>query len=673
MNIGDVLKLTFAQATAGFAMNAKYTDRYNVPGAAKLAALPDDMRVLKPASAVKIGTNREITQAATFDFTALSVGPKVKDGVELQSGNFSLFDGGVGAEVSYAVDLDTSDNMEQFEVNLKGGGDVALFGASRSTYYGTSLLFPPEYASSIRNGSTGLSSMIGGPHTVRLGPTAMCQDGLTAVSEALASPVGKPIRVTTTECRGMGLDLNIGVDLEAALGVGLGVQIGVNGKYFDEIQYPRKVTDLYPGSINYLLATSDYSSDMASENFSSILKELLEGIVPLVKNALLNSLNIIRDLVNAGEQIALVVINETQELVGTVAGAAEEAGTFIITTFKPDIDMPDIFKPAGERGVRRMYCSTRVVHHAYGVGKTAVEPSGTVLVVVSDVMNIGFVPNGASSGIDTVKSGVALKMVIRDSRLISNEFTPEDKNKVRLYFYDKATQYWVLEGGARSADTLAFQTNRMGSYALGIEIDRSSDVHPPEIPDYGPSGTIKVNTPVVFAQIKDEYYGSGIDYSRTFLIMNSDTLAVSRDPSTSQIFWTPTKAIGDGSYTIKVVATDLAGNSATKEFVFTVNSSTIVDEEKPFVFKVDAPYPNPFNLSTVISYQIPDTAPVYCVVHDILGNRVTVLENSIKKPGAYRIVWNGTDKQGHTVSTGVYLWRITAGVHTAQGKITLIK
>lgn len=674
MNLGDVLKLTFAEATAGFALNAKYTERYGFQSASKNSRSYLERKYLKPTIVQHLGKTLEVTQAANFGFTAVSFGPKVDDGVELSSGNFSLFDGGVGAEAGYSADYDNSNNMEKLEVSLKGGGDVAIFGAQRSKYYSTSIVFPGEYQNVIKESNTGLSMMAGGLNFVRLGPTAMVTDGIDAMEYALTHYISKPITVTTSECRGTGYELSIGLDLEAALGVGLGLQLGVNGKYFDEIQYPRKITELYPGDMNYLISSAEYNNDMASDEFSDILEEILEGTIPLVKNAIINALNIFSDILEAGEEIAAEVINDAGEVVGDIAGTFEDAGEFIVSVFSPDIDLPDIFKPAGNRPVRHMYYSTRVVHKVYGTGKIAeLVPSGTILVVVSDAMNIGFKPKNSSASVDTLKSDIDLNMVIYKRRLEKYNFTESDKKRVKLYYFDKTLQSWVREGGSMAADTLTVKTKKMGTYALGIEIENTKDTTPPDILDYGPTGTAKSNKPEIYAVTKDDRYGKGIDFSKTFFVLNnSDTLTVSHDPVNDKIYFNPPESLKKGTYDIKVVVTDYSGNYSVKEFTFNIETDTRVDENQ-LVFKVDPPYPNPFNLSTVISYQIPDNCHVDLIIYDILGGKVAVLENSIKKAGSYKAVWKGIYDKGETAGTGIYIYRLKAGKHFAQGKFTLIK
>lgn len=80
-------------------------------------------------------------------------------------------------------------------------------------------------------------------------------------------------------------------------------------------------------------------------------------------------------------------------------------------------------------------------------------------------------------------------------------------------------------------------------------------------------------------------------------------------------------------------------------------------------------YPNPFNPSTSIDYDIHEAGLVTLRIYDMLGREVEELINKLILPGKYSIKWNTSDK----ISSGVYLVRITNGEKVFNQKITLIK
>jgi hypothetical protein len=79
-------------------------------------------------------------------------------------------------------------------------------------------------------------------------------------------------------------------------------------------------------------------------------------------------------------------------------------------------------------------------------------------------------------------------------------------------------------------------------------------------------------------------------------------------------------------------------------------------------------YPNPFNSSTLINYQIDSRALVSLSIYNLLGQRVTTLCEQYQEPGIYSAVW---DAKG--VSSGVYLCRLEIGGRSEYSKMVLMK
>ncbi len=90
-------------------------------------------------------------------------------------------------------------------------------------------------------------------------------------------------------------------------------------------------------------------------------------------------------------------------------------------------------------------------------------------------------------------------------------------------------------------------------------------------------------------------------------------------------------------------------------------------------FRLEANYPNSFNPSTEIRYEIPATSPVKLVVFDVLGREVKVLVDAIQDAREYRITWDGTNSTGRDVGSGTYLIRLDAGEHSRTQKLILVR
>jgi len=92
-------------------------------------------------------------------------------------------------------------------------------------------------------------------------------------------------------------------------------------------------------------------------------------------------------------------------------------------------------------------------------------------------------------------------------------------------------------------------------------------------------------------------------------------------------------------------------------------------QEKPDEFKLQPSYPNPFNPSTTIQYQIPEQVQVRVEVFNMVGKRVrTLLAGEQQEAGIHKIRFNASE-----LSSGVYFVRLQAGSFKQIQKITLIK
>ncbi|MCH8837104.1 MAG: T9SS type A sorting domain-containing protein [Candidatus Marinimicrobia bacterium] len=130
-----------------------------------------------------------------------------------------------------------------------------------------------------------------------------------------------------------------------------------------------------------------------------------------------------------------------------------------------------------------------------------------------------------------------------------------------------------------------------------------------------------------------------------------------------------------GSYEYTVSATDYGENESARSAGTTYTLLSIVDGMGiPDEFALKANYPNPFNPSTTIAYQMPEAGRVSLVVYDLTGNVVSTLVNESQPAGYYQTVWNGRDQRGIPVATGVYFYRLKAGAEFVKThKMVLIK
>jgi len=85
-----------------------------------------------------------------------------------------------------------------------------------------------------------------------------------------------------------------------------------------------------------------------------------------------------------------------------------------------------------------------------------------------------------------------------------------------------------------------------------------------------------------------------------------------------------------------------------------------VGDVLPGHYVLDQNYPNPFNPVTEIGYGLPQQSNVRVTVYNTIGQQIRELVNGEQAAGYHRVVWNGTNADGGTVASGLYLYRIDA-------------
>lgn len=97
------------------------------------------------------------------------------------------------------------------------------------------------------------------------------------------------------------------------------------------------------------------------------------------------------------------------------------------------------------------------------------------------------------------------------------------------------------------------------------------------------------------------------------------------------------------------------------------------DPNLPDNFELYQNYPNPFNPSTNISFHLPKTSHTTVTVYNSLGQIVDVIANGILPAGNNVVVWDGSNKNGITVSSGIYIYEVTTEEFRDARKMALAK
>ncbi len=84
-------------------------------------------------------------------------------------------------------------------------------------------------------------------------------------------------------------------------------------------------------------------------------------------------------------------------------------------------------------------------------------------------------------------------------------------------------------------------------------------------------------------------------------------------------------------------------------------------------------FPNPFNATTTIGFELGRDAEVRVEVFDLAGRRVVRLKDALLSAGAQQVQWDGLDRVGSAVASGTYLVVISAGEVVMTQKVVLAK
>jgi FlgD Ig-like domain len=174
--------------------------------------------------------------------------------------------------------------------------------------------------------------------------------------------------------------------------------------------------------------------------------------------------------------------------------------------------------------------------------------------------------------------------------------------------------------------------------------------------------------PMVFGNKNDLEPGSGVVANLVFRIddpsLESVELApiVTKNPDHSLMY-----VYNEGTE-IKSMEPEISG------LVVALNGGATTPESAlPTKFALKQNAPNPFNPTTMVSYDLPKPANVRLEIFNVLGQRVKTLVDGYQEAGSKSVMWDGTDRSGSSVASGIYFYRIQAGENTATMKMMMLK
>lgn len=119
----------------------------------------------------------------------------------------------------------------------------------------------------------------------------------------------------------------------------------------------------------------------------------------------------------------------------------------------------------------------------------------------------------------------------------------------------------------------------------------------------------------------------------------------------------------DGDGDLDLAVSDVSGSNVVTLVNTVSERTTIVDEDGsdawiPRSYRLYSPYPNPFNASATIRYDLPSAGRVRLSIYNVTGQWIRMLVDEMKPAGSYRVIWDAKDEAGREMSSGMYLCRL---------------
>lgn len=178
------------------------------------------------------------------------------------------------------------------------------------------------------------------------------------------------------------------------------------------------------------------------------------------------------------------------------------------------------------------------------------------------------------------------------------------------------------------------------------------------------------------AQFDSEDTGDGLSYGDSGILITGQEILGEFPLALKAFFFGPNQPSSLGAELAMFEENPLT-TETTAQDAGTV-AVEIVDEEAgiPKTFALQQNFPNPFNPSTVIKYQVPanlNGSELTLKIYNLLGQEIRTLVNKAHASGFYNVTWDGKDHSGRQVPAGVYIYQLKAGAFVDAKKMVLVK
>lgn len=117
------------------------------------------------------------------------------------------------------------------------------------------------------------------------------------------------------------------------------------------------------------------------------------------------------------------------------------------------------------------------------------------------------------------------------------------------------------------------------------------------------------------------------------------------------------------TFTVTAAVDERSGDSWSMSGWFDEGTEVVPEE-----INLNVNYPNPFNASTVIAYELPFAIDVELIVYNLKGQKVETLVDGAKEAGRHTVIWTAGD-----YSSGAYFYKLKTGSEELTGRMMLLK
>ncbi len=119
------------------------------------------------------------------------------------------------------------------------------------------------------------------------------------------------------------------------------------------------------------------------------------------------------------------------------------------------------------------------------------------------------------------------------------------------------------------------------------------------------------------------------------------------------------------SYFYRLVTVDISGSRVV---IYETKTPVVLVPPVVLAYQLYANWPNPFNATTSITYDLKEDGPVWLRVFDVLGREAAVLAQGNQQAGRHTVTFDGS-----SLSSGIYFYRLDASEFTDTKKMILMK